>query len=171
MPTKRNRFQDYVSRIDNTSFRGYRVYLDREDAPLVRKYFSDSAYGSQLAACEAALAYRRSMEFSRPIGRVKDSRNKYGLVGVTLVYTVRPGGTRKTAWSWCASWYEEESRKAHKKRFSVVSYGYNTAYRAAVRVRLAHSTSAGNHLGRVPEPPEELVYYLEQVGRLEALLA
>jgi hypothetical protein len=105
MHTKRSRFQDYVSRIDNTSFRGYRVYIEREDAPLVRKYFSDSAYGSQLAACEAALAYRRSMEFSRPIGRVKDSRNKYGLVGVTLVYTVRPGSTRKTAWSWCASWY------------------------------------------------------------------
>jgi hypothetical protein len=167
--TTRKRFQDYVSRIDNEAFQGYRVYIEREDAPFVRKYFSDKEYGSAMAACEAAWAYRRSIDFLRPVGNVQERRNQQGRVGVCLVRYTRKGTNYPSTWSWLANWYSEQDG-AHKRSFSVLKYGYVSAYRLAMKTRLAHSSSAGGTLDEVPEPPAELVEFLRVRGRVDALL-
>ncbi len=165
---KRQRFQNYVSRIDNEAFHGFRVYIDRPDTPLVRRYFSDVQYGSQVAACQAAWDFRRSVEFQRPTGHVREARNNQGRIGVRLVVYGRPGTGYPPTWAWqvtCYSSKEGETRRS----FSVLKYGYVSAYKMALRLRLANSTSAGNDVEQVPEPPAELVEFLRLKQREDAL--
>ena len=155
------RFHDYVSLIRNQSFVGYRVQVQREDFPSVSRYFSLARYGSMDAAYAAALAFRQTLQVPRPGcgGHVKDCRNLSGHVGVTLACETRPG--RPMSWAWTATWFE--NGRQHRRRFSVLRYGYEGAFRLA-RLEREHRCGPMGQVEPAPPPPELVEWLLRAQG-------
>ncbi len=129
----------YITRMDHGNTHGWWVRVYKDSKPVESKLFSDGVHGSKAKAKLAAQTHRDKVVKKNKIVPVHlrktrehsvDSRSTSGLVGVTLSVTDKAGSLRV---HWSARFMEKG--KQRNVSFSVRKYGYEGAFRKAVRVR------------------------------------
>lgn len=129
-----------ISRIDSGSTHGWfvRGYKNGKTFP---KLFSDGQYCSKDAAFDAAQLYRDKLfselakVASSPRRRriaYRDSRNKTGVIGVSLINKKRPDGCYSQVYS--VTWRPKPGVQKCTS-FSLAKYGKNQAFKLAVAFR------------------------------------
>ena len=130
-----------ISRIDReTTSGGYLVRVTRK-GKLTWKYFYDSEHGGKRKALQAAKKHRDTLETrlkaysSKELARKERSNNTSGTVGVRLAVEADPRWPSNPEYEyWIAQWSPRKGVR-RTKRFSVEKYGYDEAYRLAVKAR------------------------------------
>lgn len=170
MPGKKGSSQRadyYITRMEYANVLGWNVRVYVDSAPVEPKLFSDGVYGGKRKALAAARKYRDRIVRKYkvvPISRrkqhyhVRDARNASGYVGVTLQRTRRSG--RTVSYSWIASFMK--NGKQHKQSFSIREYGYERAFRNAVRCRYENTGRKAPGRIMIPAAPRSLRTWLDK---------
>ena len=130
-----------ILRVDRATISGgYLVRVTRR-RKLSTKLFCDKEYGGKRKALLAAKKYRDKLEktlksySAKELARKPRANNTSGIAGVRLALE------RDTRWEsepeyeyWVAQWSPEKGVR-RTRRFSVDKYGYDEAYRLAVKAR------------------------------------
>ncbi|HEC19814.1 MAG TPA: AP2 domain-containing protein [Gammaproteobacteria bacterium] len=158
----------YITRMDHGNTHGWWVRVYKDSRPVESKLFSDGVYGGKNKAKLAAQEHRDKVVKKNKIVPVHmrktrehsvDCRSTSGLVGVTLSVADK-GGSLRVHWS--ARFMEKG--KQRNVSFSVRKYGYEGAFRKAVRAR---SEAIGTTVPRgltPPAPSRELKKWIKSVG-------
>lgn len=158
----------YITRMDHGNTHGWWVRVYKDSKPVESKLFSDGVCGSKAKAKAQAQAHRDKVVKKNKIIPVHmrktrehsvDSRNTSGLVGVTLSVADKAGSLRV---HWSARFMEKG--KQRNVSFSVRKYGYDGAFRKAIRVRC---DAIGTNLPRgiaPPVPDRSLKKWMKSVG-------
>jgi hypothetical protein len=145
----------YITRMDHGNTHGWWVRVYKDSKPVESKLFSDGVLGSKTKAKAAAQAHRDKVVKKNKIVPVHmrktrehsvDRRSTSGMVGVTLSVVDKAGSLRV---HWSARFMEKG--KQRNVSFSVRKFGYDTAFRKALRVRC---DAIGISLPRGIKPPE-----------------
>jgi hypothetical protein len=144
----------YITRMDHGNTHGWWVRVYKDSKPLESKLFSDGVYGGKEKAKKQAQDYRDTVVKKHKIVPVHmrkthehsvDSRSTSGMVGVTLSMSDKSGSTRV---HWSARFMEKGRQR--NVSFSVRKYGYEGAFRKALRARCE---AIGHTLPRGMKPP------------------
>jgi len=144
----------YITRMDHGNTHGWWVRVYKDSKPVESKLFSDGVHGSKAKAKLEAQAHRDKVVKKNKIVPVHmrktrehsvDCRSTSGLVGVTLSMADKSGSLRV---HWSARFMEKG--KQRNVSFSVRKYGYEGAFRKAIRVRC---DAIGTSLPRGIKPP------------------
>jgi len=144
----------YITRMDHGNTHGWWVRVYKDSKPVESKLFSDGVYGSKAKAKLEAQTHRDKVVKKNKIVPVHmrktrehsvDCRSTSGLVGVTLSVADKAGSLRV---HWSARFMEKG--KQRNVSFSVRKYGYDGAFRKAIRVRC---DAIGTRLPRGIAPP------------------
>lgn len=158
----------YITRMDHGNTHGWWVRVYKDSKPVESKLFSDGVYGSKAKAKLEAQAHRDKVVKKNKIVPVHmrktrehsvDCRSTSGLVGVTLSMADKAGSLRV---HWSARFMEKG--KQRNVSFSVRKYGYEGAFRKAIRVRC---DAIGTRLPRGLKPPApnlSLKKWMKSVG-------
>ena len=129
----------YITRMDHGNTHGWWVRVYKDSKPVESKLFSDGVHGGKAKAKLAAQAHRDKVVKKNKIVPVHmrktrehsvDRRSTSGMVGVTLSVADKAGSLRV---HWSARFMEKG--KQRNVSFSVRKYGYEGAFRKALRVR------------------------------------
>lgn len=158
----------YITRMDHGNTHGWWVRVYKDSKPVESKLFSDGVHGSKAKAKLEAQAHRDKVVKKNKIVPVHmrktrehsvDSRSTSGLVGVTLSVADKAGSLRV---HWSARFMEKG--KQRNVSFSVRKYGYDEAFRKAIRVR-CDATGARLPRGIMPPVPDRpLKKWIKSVG-------
>lgn len=158
----------YITRMDHGNTHGWWVRVYKDSKPVESKLFSDGVYGSKAKAKLAAQEHRDKVVKKNKIVPVHmrktrehsvDSRSTSGMVGVTLSVADKAGNLRV---HWSARFMEKG--KQRNVSFSVRKYGYEDAFRKAMRVRC---DAIGISIPRgvtPPAPDRSLKKWMKSVG-------
>lgn len=158
----------YITRMDHGNTHGWWVRVYKDSKPVESKLFSDGVHGSKTKAKLAAQAHRDKVVKKHKIVPVHmrktrehsvDSRSTSGLVGVTLSVADKAGSLRV---HWSARFMEKG--KQRNVSFSVRKYGYEGAFRKAVRVRCEAIGIPVPRGATPPEPSRSLKKWMKSVG-------
>ncbi len=130
----------HISRIDSDDTHGwfYRYY---SGGRTYSKFFSDSRFGSQQAALEAAKKYKAAYEKKYPVLPRKPflesppSNNTTGVVGVSESYTTERGGSKTRVPCFSVTWCPEPCKPKIKKFIYRDELEREEAFREAVAFR------------------------------------
>jgi hypothetical protein len=158
----------YITRMDHGNTHGWWVRVYKDSKPVESKLFSDGVYGGKNKAKVEAQAHRDKVVKKNKIVPVHmrktrqhsvDSRSTSGLVGVTLSVADKAGSLRV---HWSARFMEKG--KQRNVSFSVRKYGYEGAFKKAVRVR-CDAVGANPPRGlKPPAPNGTLKKWMKSVG-------
>lgn len=119
---------------------GWMVRMQRKRDKFHR-FFSDSVFGGNRAALQAAKEYRDELELdteklnTEERSQTPSTRNKSGVVGVRLHRQKDIRGTYEYQyWYWVAQWIDGRGRR-RTRSFSIHNYGDDKAYRLACKAR------------------------------------
>ncbi len=158
----------YITRMDHGNTHGWWVRVYKDSKPVESKLFSDGVHGSKAKAKLEAQSHRDKVVKKNKIVPVHmrktrehsvDCRSTSGLVGVTLSMADKAGSLRV---HWSARFMEKG--KQRNVSFSVRKYGYEGAFRKAIRVRC---DAIGSRLPRGIKPPapnSSLKKWMKSVG-------
>jgi len=158
----------YITRMDHGNTHGWWVRVYKDSKPVESKLFSDGVYGGKAKAKLEAQAHRDKVVKKNKIVPVHmrktrehsvDCRSTSGLVGVTLSMADKAGSLRV---HWSARFMEKG--KQRNVSFSVRKYGYEGAFRKAIRVRC---DAIGTRLPRGIKPPvpnQSLKKWMKSMG-------
>ncbi|MBL1276246.1 MAG: hypothetical protein COB30_009165 [Ectothiorhodospiraceae bacterium] len=144
----------YITRMDHGNTHGWWVRVYKDSKPVESKLFSDGVHGSKPKAKLRAQEHRDKVVKKNKIVPVHlrktgehsvDRRSTSGMVGVTLSVTNKAGSLRV---HWSARFMEKGRQR--NVSFSVRKYGYEGAYRKALRVRC---DAIGSNPPRGLKPP------------------
>ncbi len=144
----------YITRMDHGNTHGWWVRVYKDSKPVESKLFSDGVYGSKGKAKKQAQEHRDKVVKKHKIVPVHlrktrehsvDRRSTSGMVGVTLSVTDKSGSLRV---HWSARFMEKGKQK--NVSFSVRKYGYDGAFRKALKVR---SEAIESSIPRGIKPP------------------
>ena len=131
----------YITRMDHGNTHGWWVRVYKESKPVESKLFSDGVHGGKLKAKKLAQEHRDLVVKKHKIVPVHlrktrehsvDKRSTSGVVGVTLSVAEKAGSLRV---HWSARFMEKGRQR--NVSFSVRKYGYEGAFRNALKVRFA----------------------------------
>jgi hypothetical protein len=129
----------YITRMDHGNTHGWWVRVYKDSKPVESKLFSDGVHGGKAKAKVKAQEHRDKVVKKNKITPVHmrktrehsvDRRSTSGMVGVTLSVSDKAGSLRV---HWSARFMEKGRQR--NVSFSVRKYGYEGAFRKAVRVR------------------------------------
>ena len=126
-----------ISRIDSRDTHGWFVRKYREGKTYSR-FFSDSRYNSKTKALTAAKEYRAKLDEKFPPPETTAYRNmaqknsSTGVVGVSETFMRSRSGKKIPCF--CVSWRPQKGVSKSKK-FSIPTYGRETAFEMAVQFR------------------------------------
>lgn len=158
----------YITRMDHGNTHGWWVRVYKDSKPVESKLFSDGVYGGKEKAKKSAQAHRNKVVKRHKIVPVHlrktrehsvDSRNTSGIVGVTLSMADKAGSLRV---HWSARFME--SGRQRNVSFSVRKYGYEGAFRNALKARC---NAIGQNIPRGIRPPmpnSQLKKWMRSVG-------
>lgn len=158
----------YITRMDHGNTHGWWVRVYKDSKPIESKLFSDGVHGSKTKAKVEAQTHRDKVVKKNKIVPVHmrktrehsvDCRSTSGLVGVTLSMADKAGSLRV---HWSARFMEKG--KQRNVSFSVRKYGYEGAFRKAIRVRC---DAIGTRLPRGIKPPiptSSLKKWMKSIG-------
>ena len=158
----------YITRMDHGNTHGWWVRVYKDSKPVESKLFSDGVYGGKNKAKAEAQAHRDKVVAKNKIVPVHmrktrqhsvDSRSTSGLVGVTLSVADKAGSLRV---HWSARFMEKG--KQRNVSFSVRKYGYEGAFKKAVRVRCEAVGSKAPRGLKPPVPSTKLKKWMKSVG-------
>jgi len=144
----------YITRMDHGNTHGWWVRVYKDSKPVESKLFSDGVHGSKAKAKAKAQEHRDKVVKKNKIVPVHmrktrehsvDRRSTSGMVGVTLSVADKAGSLRV---HWSARFMEKGRQR--NVSFSVRKYGYEGAFRKALRVRC---DAIGIGLPRGLKPP------------------
>jgi hypothetical protein len=131
-----------ITRIDRSTGGGYLVRVTRR-GKLYREYFRDDAHDGKKKALIAARKHRDQLETSKTgftrqqIAKKDRANNTSGVTGVRLVEETDFRWDSKPVYRyWVAQWSPKKGVR-RTRRFSIDKYGYDEAYRLAVKARNA----------------------------------
>lgn len=134
-----------ISRIETRSakgkvYGGWEVRMQRRGIK-TEKFFSDSVFGGNRSALDAAKSFRDEIEAAgkklsvRERARTPSTRNKSGTVGVRKHKQIDIRGEYEYHyWYWIAQWTDGLGRR-RTRSFSVQAHGERKAYRLACEAR------------------------------------
>lgn len=158
----------YITRMDHGNTHGWWVRVYKDSKPVESKLFSDGVYGGKEKAKKSAQDHRDKIVKKHKIIPVHmrktrehsiDSRNTSGIVGVTLSMADKSGSLRV---HWSARFMEKGRQK--NISFSVRKYGYEGAFRNALKARC---NAIGQNVPRglkPPAPSRSLKKWMSSVG-------
>lgn len=129
----------YITRMDHGNTHGWWVRVYKDSKPVESKLFSDGVHGGKNKAKLKAQEHRDKVVKKNKVVPVHlrktgehsvDRRSTSGMVGVTLSVAEKAGSLRV---HWSARFMEKGRQR--NVSFSVRKYGYEGAYRKALRVR------------------------------------
>jgi hypothetical protein len=126
-----------ISRVDSKDTHGWFLRLYRE-GQTYSKFFSDSRYGSQEKALEAAQEYKAEYEKKYQVSTTRAYRqkpqrnNKTGVLGVSETYM--RSRTGKITPCFTVSW-RPKPNVSKTKKFSIATHGRQAAFEMAVAFR------------------------------------
>ncbi len=144
----------YITRMDHGNTHGWWVRVYKDSKPVESKLFSDGVHGGKLKAKKMAQDHRDLVVKKNKIVPVHlrktrehsvDKRSTSGVVGVTLSVAEKAGSLRV---HWSARFMEKGRQR--NVSFSVRKYGYEGAFRNALKVRFA---AIGRSVPRSLKPP------------------
>ena len=144
----------YITRMDHGNTHGWWVRVYKDSKPVESKLFSDGVYGSKEKAKKQSQEHRDKVVKKHKIVPVHlrktrehsvDRRSTSGMVGVTLSVVDKSGSLRV---HWSARFMEKGKQK--NVSFSVRKYGYEGAFRKALKVR---SDAIDTRIPRGIKPP------------------
>lgn len=144
----------YITRMDHGNTHGWWVRVYKDSKPVESKLFSDGVYGGKEKAKKSAQDHRDKVVKKHKIIPVHmrktrehsvDSRSTSGVVGVTLSMADKSGSLRV---HWSARFMEKGRQR--NISFSVRKYGYEGAFRHALKARC---TAIGQNIPRGVKPP------------------
>jgi hypothetical protein len=144
----------YITRMDHGNTHGWWVRVYKDSKPVESKLFSDGVHGGKDKAKKKAQKHRDSVVEKYKIVPVSmrktrehsvDRRSTSGMVGVTLSVADK-GGNLRVHWS---ARFMEKNRQRNVS-FSVRKYGYEGAFRKALKVRC---DAIGQQAPRGIKPP------------------
>jgi len=150
----------YITRMDHGNTHGWWVRVYKDSKPVESKLFSDGVYGSKAKAKKQAQEHRDKVVKKHKIVPVHlrktrehsvDRRSTSGMVGVTLS-VVEKGGNLRVHWS---ARFMEKGRQRNVS-FSVRKFGYEGAYRKALKAR-CEAIERSVPRGLKPPPPSRAV--------------
>jgi len=134
-----------ITRIDvegkRRAVHAYRVSIRKRNKHYI-KYFTDVACGGKMKALIEAKKYRdeiihKTHPFTRAeLSKSIKTKNKSGMVGVTLIETVDRRRKKTHKYLYWKAWWSPEIGKPKTAMFSINKYGYEKALRLAKRARL-----------------------------------
>jgi hypothetical protein len=145
----------YITRMDHGNTHGWWVRVYKDSKPVESKLFSDGVCGGKEKAKRQAQEHRDKVVKKHKIVPVHmrktrehriDRRSTSGVVGVTLSVADKSGSLRV---HWSARFMEKGRQR--NVSFSVRKYGYEGAFRKALRARC---DAIGENLPRGIKPPE-----------------
>lgn len=146
----------YITRMDHGNTHGWWVRVYKDSKPVESKLFSDGVHGGKEKAKKKAQEHRDKVVKKYKIVPVSmrktrehsvDRRSTSGMVGVTLSVTDK-GGNLRVHWS---ARFMEKGRQRNVS-FSVRKYGYEGAFRKALKVR-CDAIERSVPRGLTPPPP------------------
>ena len=144
----------YITRMDHGNTHGWWVRVYKDSKPVESKLFSDGVHGGKLKAKKMAQDHRDLVVRKNKIVPVHlrktrehsvDKRSTSGVVGVTLSVAEKAGSLRV---HWSARFMEKGRQR--NVSFSVRKYGYEGAFRNALKVRFS---AIGRPVPRSLKPP------------------
>ena len=129
----------YITRMDHGNTHGWWVRVYKDSKPVESKLFSDGVHGGKLKAKKLAQEHRDLVVKKHKVIPVHmrktrehsvDKRSTSGVVGVTLS-VVEKAGTLRVHWS---ARFMDKGRQRNVS-FSVRKYGYEGAFRNALKTR------------------------------------
>lgn len=158
----------YITRMDHGNTHGWWVRVYKDSKPVESKLFSDGVHGGKLKAKKKAQEHRDAVVRKHRIVPVHlrktrehsvDKRSTSGVVGVTLSRAEKGGSLR-------VHWSARFMHKGHQRNvsFSVRKYGYEGAFRNALKARCE---AIGRPLPRgikVPDPDKPLARWMKKEG-------
>lgn len=129
----------YITRMDHGNTHGWWVRVYKDSKPVESKLFSDGVHGGKEKAKKQAQEHRDKVVKKHKIVPVHlrktrehsvDRRSTSGIVGVTLSVADKAGSLRV---HWSARFMEKGRQR--NVSFSVRKYGYEGAFRKALKVR------------------------------------
>ena len=158
----------YITRMDHGNTHGWWVRVYKDSKPVESKLFSDGVYGGKNKAKAEAQAHRDKVVAKNKIVPVHmrktrqhsvDSRSTSGLVGVTLSVADKAGSLRV---HWSARFMEKG--KQRNVSFSVRKYGYEGAFKKAVKTRCEAVGSNAPRGLKPPAPTAKVRKWMKSVG-------
>jgi hypothetical protein len=155
-----------IVRIDSDSTHCWWVRFFRGGRYVAQKTFSDGRLGGRAAALKAAKHWRdRILKRLLPLQkdfRTVNRRNWSGVVGVSITCTHRG---KNTLYSWSARYQSGlgRRRKQVNRVFSILRFGYEEAFRKALRERARHTTRAISDV-KTPKPPRDVARWMKKRG-------
>ncbi len=150
----------YITRMDHGNTHGWWVRVYKDSKPVESKLFSDGVHGGKLKAKKLAQDHRDLVVNKHKIVPVHlrktrehsvDKRSTSGVVGVTLSVAEKAGSLRV---HWSARFMEKGRQR--NVSFSVRKYGYEGAFRNALKVRFGAIESTMPR-GLKPPAPTKVV--------------
>lgn len=129
----------YITRMDHGNTHGWWVRVYKDSKPVESKLFSDGVHGGKEKAKKKSQEHRDKVVSKYKIVPVSmrktrehsvDRRSTSGMVGVTLSVADKSGNLRV---HWSARFMEKGRQR--NVSFSVRKYGYEGAFRKALKVR------------------------------------
>lgn len=129
----------YITRMDHGNTHGWWVRVYKDSRPVESKLFSDGVHGGKLKAKKLAQDHRDQVVKKHKVVPVHlrktrehsvDKRSTSGIVGVTLS-VVEKAGSLRVHWS---ARFMDKGRQRNVS-FSVRKYGYEGAFRNALKMR------------------------------------
>jgi len=158
----------YITRMDHGNTHGWWVRVYKDSKPIESRLFSDGVFGGKEKAKINAKAHRDRIVKKHKIVPVHmrktrehsiDSRSTSGVVGVTLSMVDKSGSLRV---HWSARFMEKGRQR--NVSFSVRKYGYEGAFRRALKARCE---AIGQNIPRgikPPSPDAQLKKWMRSVG-------
>ncbi|HHH48616.1 MAG TPA: hypothetical protein ENK51_07000 [Gammaproteobacteria bacterium] len=156
----------YITRMDHGNTHGWWVRVYKDSKPVESKLFSDGVHGGKLKAKRMAQAHRDQVVKKHKIVPVHlrktrehsvDKRSTSGVVGVTLSVAEKAGSLRV---HWSARFMEKGRQR--NVSFSVRKYGYEGAFRNALKVRFAAIERSVPRGLKPPAPSKKLERWMKK---------
>lgn len=158
----------YITRMDHGNTHGWWVRVYKDSKPVESKLFSDGVHGGKEKAKRQAQSHRDAIVAKHKIVPVHmrkthehsvDRRSSSGMVGVTLSVADKAGSLRV---HWSARFMEKGRQR--NVSFSVRKYGYEGAYRQALKTRCEAIGSTVPRGLNPPEPTRTLQRWMKTEG-------
>jgi hypothetical protein len=158
----------YITRMDHGNTHGWWVRVYKDSKPVESKLFSDGVYGGKEKAKKQAQEHRDKVVKKHKITPVHmrktrehsvDKRSTSGVVGVTLSVAEKANNLRV---HWSARFMEKG--KQRNVSFSVRKYGYEGAFRKALKVRCEAIERSVPRAMKPPAPSRAIQRWMKSEG-------
>ncbi len=156
----------YITRMDHGNTHGWWVRVYKDSKPVESKLFSDGVHGGKLKAKKLAQEHRDLVVKKHKVIPVHlrktrehsvDKRSTSGIVGVTLS-VVEKAGSLRVHWS---ARFMDKGRQRNVS-FSVRKYGYEGAFRNALKMRCEAIERSVPRALKAPAPAKVVQHWMKK---------